>query len=32
MPDPGDVVTVQFAGAVGVKRRPMVVVSSDPRV
>lgn len=29
MPDPGDVVTVDFAGATGVKRRPAVVVSSD---
>ena len=26
---PGDVVTVDFAGATGVKRRPVVVVSSD---
>jgi len=29
MPDPGDVVTVNFVGAMGVKRRPVVVVSSD---
>lgn len=29
MPDPGDVVTVDFAGATGVKRRPAVVVSSN---
>jgi mRNA interferase MazF len=28
MPNPGDVVTVDFAGATGVKRRPTVVVSS----
>jgi mRNA interferase MazF len=28
MPDPGDVVTVDFSGATGVKRRPAVVVSS----
>lgn len=28
MPDPGDVVTVDFTGAAGVKRRPAVVVSS----
>lgn len=28
MADPGDVVTVDFAGATGVKRRPAVVVSS----
>jgi mRNA interferase MazF len=30
MPDPGDVVTVDFLGATGVKRRPAVVVSSQP--
>lgn len=29
MPEPGDVVTVDFTGATGVKRRPAVVVSSD---
>ena len=29
MPKPGDVVTVDFAGATGLKRRPVVVVSSD---
>src|SRR5438105_2222515 len=29
MPKPGDVVTVDFPGATGVKRRPAVVVSSD---
>ena len=28
MPEPGDLVTVDFAGAVGIKRRPAVVVSS----
>ena len=28
MPDPGDVVTVDFVGATGTKRRPVVVVSS----
>ena len=28
MPDPGDVVTVDFVGATGIKRRPAVVVSS----
>jgi mRNA interferase MazF len=28
VPDPGDVVTVDFVGATGVKRRPAVVVSS----
>jgi mRNA interferase MazF len=28
MPDTGDVVTVDFAGATGTKRRPAVVVSS----
>jgi mRNA interferase MazF len=28
MPDPGDVVTVDFSGATGIKRRPAVVVSS----
>jgi mRNA interferase MazF len=28
MPDPGDVVLVDFAGARGIKRRPSVVVSS----
>jgi mRNA interferase MazF len=29
MPKPGDVVTVDFAGATGIKRRPTIVVSSD---
>lgn len=29
MPKPGDVVTVDFLGATGIKRRPVVVVSSD---
>ncbi len=29
MPRPGDVVTVDFTGATGIKRRPAVVVSSD---
>src|SRR5262245_47869274 len=29
MPDPGDIVTVDFVGATGVKRRPAIVVSSD---
>ena len=29
MPDPGDVVTVDFPGATGIKRRPAVVVSTD---
>ena len=29
MPRPGDVVTVDFLGATGTKRRPAVVVSSD---
>src|SRR5688572_614904 len=29
MSTPGDVVTVDFAGATGIKRRPAVVVSSD---
>src|SRR5688500_13933547 len=29
MAKPGDVVTVDFAGAAGIKRRPAVVVSSD---
>lgn len=29
MPKPGDIVTANFAGATGVKRRPMVVLSSD---
>jgi mRNA interferase MazF len=29
MPDAGDVVTVDFAGATGTKRRPAVVVSSS---
>ena len=29
MPRPGDVVTVDFPGATGAKRRPAVVVSSD---
>ena len=28
MPEPGDVVTIEFVGATGVKRRPAVVVSS----
>jgi len=28
VPDPGDVVTVDFVGATGIKRRPAVVVSS----
>ena len=28
MPNPGDVVTVDFIGATGVKRRPAVVISS----
>ncbi len=28
MPEPGDVVTVDFVGATGLKRRPAVVVSS----
>lgn len=28
MPDPGDVVTVDFPGATGAKRRPAVVLSS----
>jgi mRNA interferase MazF len=28
MPEPGDVVTVDFVGTTGVKRRPAVVVSS----
>ena len=28
MPDPGDVVTVDFPGAQGVKRRPAVVIST----
>lgn len=28
MPDPGEVVTVDFVGATGAKRRPAVVVSS----
>ena len=28
MPDPGDVVSVDFLGATGPKRRPVVVVSS----
>ncbi len=28
MPKPGDVVTVDFPGAMGLKRRPVVVVSS----
>jgi mRNA interferase MazF len=28
MADPGDVVTVDFLGATGPKRRPVVVVSS----
>ena len=29
MPDSGDIVTADFVGATGVKRRPAVVVSSD---
>ena len=29
MPKPGDVVTVDFPGAQGIKRRPVVIVSSD---
>lgn len=29
MPDPGDVVTADFVGAAGIKRRPAVVVTSD---
>jgi mRNA interferase MazF len=29
MPSPGDVVLVDFPGAAGIKRRPVVVVSSD---
>jgi mRNA interferase MazF len=29
MPAPGDVVTVNFMGATGVKRRPAIVVSSE---
>lgn len=29
MPTAGDVVTVDFVGATGIKRRPAVVVSSD---
>ncbi len=29
MPEPGNVVTVAFPGATGVKRRPAIVVSSD---
>src|SRR5437016_2624645 len=29
MPDSGDVVTLDFVGATGTKRRPAVVVSSD---
>lgn len=29
MPDPGDVVTTDFVGATGVKRRPTVVVTSE---
>ena len=29
MPDPGDVVIADFVGAMGVKRRPAVVVSSQ---
>lgn len=28
MPEPGDVVTVDFLGATGIKRRPAVVISS----
>ncbi len=28
MPEPGDVVTVDFVGATGIKPRPAVVVSS----
>jgi len=30
MVKPGDVVTVDFPGAQGLKRRPAVVVSTDP--
>jgi mRNA interferase MazF len=29
MPDPGDVVTTDFPGATGTKRRPAVVISSS---
>lgn len=29
MPKPGDVVTVDFPGAQGIKRHPVVIVSSD---
>jgi mRNA interferase MazF len=29
MPKPGDVVTVDFPGAQGINRRPVVIVSSD---
>jgi len=29
MPKPGDVVVVDFVGAIGVKRRPTVVLSTD---
>ena len=29
MAEPGDVVTVNFPGALGVKRRPAVVISTD---
>jgi mRNA interferase MazF len=29
MPQPGDVVVADFAGAMGVKRRPAIVVSTD---
>lgn len=29
MPAPGDVVTVDFVGATGTKRRPAVIVSTD---
>ena len=29
MPSPGDVVTLEFPGATGTKRRPAVVVSSE---
>jgi mRNA interferase MazF len=28
MPDPGDVVIVDFPGAIGIKRRPAVVIST----
>jgi mRNA interferase MazF len=29
MPEPGDVVAVEFPGATGIKRRPAVIVSSQ---